>query len=179
MSRVLPAMLTFALCGLAAARADDARAKAIAPFLDDEVVAVLRLDLTKVDLNDLLTRVFQDRDAASVYSEELGPWFAALRKAGAKELLGLIRAHWGIENGLHYVRDVTLGEDASRVRRGSAPEVMATSTMMPRLGRRRGLRAAAAARCQTTCRATQSSTYPRMAAPVAPAAARSGRSART
>ena len=28
-----------------------------------------------------------------------------------------IRAHWGIENRLHYVRDVTLGEDASRIRR--------------------------------------------------------------
>jgi predicted transposase YbfD/YdcC len=28
-----------------------------------------------------------------------------------------IRAHWGIENRLHSVRDVTLGEDASRIRR--------------------------------------------------------------
>jgi predicted transposase YbfD/YdcC len=46
-------------------------------------------------------------------------------RAGAKELLGLIRDHWGIENGLHYVRDVTLREDASRIRRGSAPEMMA------------------------------------------------------
>ena len=26
------------------------------------------------------------------------------------------RKHWGIENGLHYVRDVTLREDASRIR---------------------------------------------------------------
>ena len=31
----------------------------------------------------------------------------------------------GIENRLHYVRDVTFGEDASQVRQGSAPEVMA------------------------------------------------------
>jgi hypothetical protein len=30
-----------------------------------------------------------------------------------------------IENRLHYVRDVTLGEDASRIRTGSAPQVMA------------------------------------------------------
>lgn len=28
-----------------------------------------------------------------------------------------IRKHWGIENKLHYVRDVTLGEDASRIRK--------------------------------------------------------------
>ena len=35
------------------------------------------------------------------------------------------RGHWTIENGSHYVRDVTLGEDASRIRKGSGPEVMA------------------------------------------------------
>ena len=28
-----------------------------------------------------------------------------------------IRKHWGIENKLHYVRDVTFGEDASRIRK--------------------------------------------------------------
>jgi predicted transposase YbfD/YdcC len=41
------------------------------------------------------------------------------------ELLRLWRGHWAIENRLHYVRDVTLGEDASQVRSGSAPEVLA------------------------------------------------------
>src|SRR5262249_10511317 len=45
--------------------------------------------------------------------------------AEARRLLGLTRGHWGIENKLHYVRDVTLGEDASRVRTGSAPQVLA------------------------------------------------------
>jgi hypothetical protein len=46
-------------------------------------------------------------------------------RADAARLLGLTRDHWGIENGLHYRRDVTMGEDASRVRKGQAPEVMA------------------------------------------------------
>jgi hypothetical protein len=46
-------------------------------------------------------------------------------RAGAVELLRLIRAHWGIENGLHGRRDGTLREDASRVRRGAAAQVMA------------------------------------------------------
>jgi hypothetical protein len=45
--------------------------------------------------------------------------------AGAAELLGWWRGHWGIENRLHWVRDVTLGEDGSRLRTGSAPQVMA------------------------------------------------------
>ena len=43
----------------------------------------------------------------------------------ARQLLRLIREHWHIENRLHYVRDVTLGEDASQVRSGAAPEVLA------------------------------------------------------
>ncbi|MFD9895098.1 ISAs1 family transposase, partial [Amycolatopsis sp. NPDC059027] len=34
--------------------------------------------------------------------------------------------HWHIENKLHYVRDVTYHEDASRTRTGTAPRVMAT-----------------------------------------------------
>ena len=44
---------------------------------------------------------------------------------GASELLHGTRGHWSIENGSHYVRDVTFGEDASRIRKGSGPEVMA------------------------------------------------------
>ena len=38
----------------------------------------------------------------------------ALTAAQAAEI---IRGHWDVENRLHYVRDVTLGEDASRIRR--------------------------------------------------------------
>ena len=43
----------------------------------------------------------------------------------AKSLLGFTREHWGIENGLHWVRDETLREDACRVRSGNAPQVLA------------------------------------------------------
>jgi predicted transposase YbfD/YdcC len=43
----------------------------------------------------------------------------------ARQLLRLIREHWHIENRLHYVRDVTLGEDASQVRCGAAPQALA------------------------------------------------------
>jgi predicted transposase YbfD/YdcC len=33
-----------------------------------------------------------------------------------------VRAHWGIENSLHYVLDVAFREDASRIKTGCAPE---------------------------------------------------------
>jgi predicted transposase YbfD/YdcC len=46
-------------------------------------------------------------------------------QADAEDLLQFSRGHWAIENRLHYVRDVTLGEDASRIRSGSAPQAMA------------------------------------------------------
>lgn len=37
-----------------------------------------------------------------------------------------IRSHWAIENSLHYVKDVTLGEDASKIRTGNAPQNIST-----------------------------------------------------
>lgn len=46
-------------------------------------------------------------------------------EVGATALLRLIREHWHIENRLHYVRDVTMGEDASQVRSGAAPQALA------------------------------------------------------
>lgn len=45
--------------------------------------------------------------------------------ASAAELAALIRGHWGIENRLHWVRDVTYDEDRSQIRTGGAPRLMA------------------------------------------------------
>jgi hypothetical protein len=42
-------------------------------------------------------------------------------QASAAPLADLIRVHRGIENGLHYVRDITFGDDASRLRTGTGP----------------------------------------------------------
>lgn len=46
-------------------------------------------------------------------------------RANAHDLLRFSRQHWGIENRLHYVRDVTFGEDASQVHVGSLPQSLA------------------------------------------------------
>jgi len=40
----------------------------------------------------------------------------------AAALGGAIRRHWGIENGLHHVLDVSFHEDDSRIRRGHGPQ---------------------------------------------------------
>ncbi len=45
--------------------------------------------------------------------------------ADAPRLLTLVRGHWQIENGLHYVKDVTLGEDRSLIHTGNGPSIMA------------------------------------------------------
>jgi predicted transposase YbfD/YdcC len=42
-----------------------------------------------------------------------------------RNLLKKIRAYWGIENGLHYRRDVTLREDRTRMTKGNAGRIMA------------------------------------------------------
>jgi hypothetical protein len=46
-------------------------------------------------------------------------------QADPARLAQLWRGHWQIENGLHYVRDVSLGEDACQVRSGNAPANLA------------------------------------------------------
>lgn len=45
--------------------------------------------------------------------------------AGPAELERLWRSHWAIENKVHYVRDVTLGEDAGQAYRSSTPQALA------------------------------------------------------
>lgn len=44
-------------------------------------------------------------------------FYLSSRPIGAAQAAGAVRGHWGIENRSHYVRDVTLCEDASRIRK--------------------------------------------------------------
>ena len=41
-------------------------------------------------------------------------------------LLSLNRGHWSIENGLHYVRDMSFDEDRCRIRKQAGAQVMAS-----------------------------------------------------
>ena len=46
-------------------------------------------------------------------------------KASPERLMKIVRSKWGIENGLHYRRDVTFQEDATRMTRKTAGRTMA------------------------------------------------------
>lgn len=69
----------------------------------------------------------RSRTAGGVTTVEVAYGITSLPRgrADAARLLDLVRTHWAVENQLHYVRDVTLGEDACRVRRGAAAEALA------------------------------------------------------
>jgi predicted transposase YbfD/YdcC len=61
-------------------------------------------------------------------SAETSYYVTSLTKhnADTPRLAGHVRGHWGIENRLHWVRDVTFDEDRSQVRTSSAPRALAT-----------------------------------------------------
>jgi alkylhydroperoxidase family enzyme len=67
-------------------------------------------------------RKVQIRTAVAV----LGITSLSAREAAPQHLAGYVRGHWSIENKIHWVRDVTLREDASQVRTASRFRVMAT-----------------------------------------------------
>ena len=57
---------------------------------------------------------------------EFGITSRSRSKATPARLLNIRRTHWGIETGLHYRRDVTLQEDATRMTIGQTGKVMAS-----------------------------------------------------
>lgn len=60
---------------------------------------------------------------------EVGYYTSSLsvNQYNGQDLGDIIRGHWSaIENGTHYRRDVTLGEDACRIRHRQGAEALAT-----------------------------------------------------
>ncbi len=76
---------------------------------------VLRVRRTVIDKR---TRAQTVEDAYYITS-------APARRASPATLLRFVRGHWGIETGLHGVRDGTFREDACKVTIGTLPQSLA------------------------------------------------------
>ena len=84
----------------------------MAPTLTDTDKWALVKVVVKVEryrqVFDTKTKTWKNSDETSFYISTI--------VLTAQEFCQAIRHHWGIENSNHYVRDVTMGEDKSRIR---------------------------------------------------------------
>jgi len=67
-------------------------------------------------------RIVKDKKKVS---EEIA-YFISSRNENAFLYEEGVRSHWAIENSLHWVKDVTLKEDASKIKIGNAPQNIST-----------------------------------------------------
>ncbi len=66
--------------------------------------------------------VYRAREAGDDFHQET-MFFITNHAPKVKLLSRHLRGHWTIENSQHWVLDVTFAEDASRIRKGSGPEI--------------------------------------------------------
>jgi predicted transposase YbfD/YdcC len=67
-------------------------------------------------------RILSQRVVGKKAAEPEWRYYISSRELSAADLATAARAHWGVENRLHWVLDVTFGEDASQVREEHAPQ---------------------------------------------------------
>ncbi len=67
----------------------------------------------------ICTRIIDGKETKAVR------FYISSLPSNAKRILHIVRKHWSIENELHWVLDVALNEDHSRVRKDQAPENLA------------------------------------------------------
>jgi prepilin-type processing-associated H-X9-DG protein len=88
MSTAFATLVLFALSQVPATEAPDQRVKAIAPFVDSDVFAVVLVDVAALDVQQFSARVFGDPHAGILADGKrlATQWSQGLRASGAKEL---------------------------------------------------------------------------------------------
>ena len=76
-------------------------------------------------LGQTIVRVVRTRHLWNKTEKDVMLFYLSSLPPDAQRLGKAIRQHWSIENQLHWVLDVTFGEDACRIRTGNAPENIA------------------------------------------------------
>jgi len=92
----------------------------------DYVISQLRHKNNWAELNTIV-RVTATRTSKSTgeVTEHKRYYICSLRQPTAERIQAAVRAHWGVENGLHWTLDMAMREDESRIRTDHAPSNMA------------------------------------------------------
>ena len=85
-------------------------------FVGPTLTHVEKWDLVKVVIKIERSRQLFDTKAKGWKNSDETSFYISTIVLSAQEFCQAIRNHWGIENRNHYVRDVTMGEDKSRIR---------------------------------------------------------------
>ena len=88
---------------------------------DPEYLAYVRRVEAWKNLRSIVRICTEVRHEQTTRSRETR-YFISSRVDSAQAMINAVRGHWGIENDLHWVLDVTFREDDSRVRKDHAPE---------------------------------------------------------
>jgi len=127
MPRIAAILIALALAAppaIAAEKFDpQARAAAIAPFVNEETFAVIRVDLTRVDVDAIwakiaeVLRVTEDHDVKQLAEEKkmVQPWLADMIKAGGRELFLVVGTSDPIFELMFAVVPLTEGADARAI----------------------------------------------------------------
>jgi len=73
-------------------------------------------------LSSLVMGMFRRTMSGGKTTEHIRYYISSLSSDCVERLGQSLRCHWGIENGLHWILDVSFGEDCNRTRRGHGAE---------------------------------------------------------
>ncbi len=89
-------------------------------------VSTAYLDLKLPEWSSIKTLIKVESQRQLKYKTEFSTrYYICDLRESAFEFYQRIRGYWGVENKVHYVRDVTQGEDKSRIRTTPLPQILA------------------------------------------------------